>query len=421
MTTASRLGIVLLSVLILPVAASAAISGKVLNMTSARPAAGDDVILLRLGNGMEEESRTKTDLQGAFTLNENSPDAQYVVRVIHQGVNYDRSVTVTTPLAIQVFDSVRRIQGLSGNMGIAQMESDGKILKVTEMYAINNTSTPPVTQFSPRNFEIFLPEKAVLDSVEAKREQGVWIKTPAAPVKGQSGHYAIGFPLRPGDTLIKFIYHLPYAKATRFHLKLSYPIKKFAVVHPPSMTFRASHPGTFTSPGQANGLQLEAAVKEPLLDVPPFEISGVGVAPPPASAAVPIQPPVASPAPADASLRDPAVQQAAGSDATTPAGPTRDSGIVLLATAGLLTLGALVFLRRRRTPLVATAGASTPARARPAQSAVAGARPLLDALKEELFQLELDRANGTISADDFAVARKALDQTLKRAMGSGKR
>src|SRR5215472_13468945 len=69
-----------------------AVPGKVRNVTTSQAAVGDDVILLRLGNGMEEEARAKTDAQGAFTLNSSSPNAQYVVRVLHQGVNYDQTV-----------------------------------------------------------------------------------------------------------------------------------------------------------------------------------------------------------------------------------------------------------------------------------------------------------------------------------------
>ena len=37
------------------------ISGTVRNQTTGKAAAGDEVILLRLKNGMEEESRTRTD------------------------------------------------------------------------------------------------------------------------------------------------------------------------------------------------------------------------------------------------------------------------------------------------------------------------------------------------------------------------
>ena len=41
---------------------------------------------------------------------------------------------------------------------------------------------------------------------------------------------------------------------------------------------------------------------------------------------------------------------------------------------------------------------------------------LLEAMKEELFQLELDRQRGKVSADEYATAKAALDQTIKRAL-----
>jgi len=41
---------------------------------------------------------------------------------------------------------------------------------------------------------------------------------------------------------------------------------------------------------------------------------------------------------------------------------------------------------------------------------------LLDAMKDELFHLELDRQQGKITADEYATAKAALDETIKRAL-----
>ena len=41
---------------------------------------------------------------------------------------------------------------------------------------------------------------------------------------------------------------------------------------------------------------------------------------------------------------------------------------------------------------------------------------LLDALKEELFQLEVERRQGQISQTEYEKAKSALDQTLERAL-----
>jgi hypothetical protein len=41
---------------------------------------------------------------------------------------------------------------------------------------------------------------------------------------------------------------------------------------------------------------------------------------------------------------------------------------------------------------------------------------LLEALKEELFQLEVEKKQGKITSDEYEKARAALDQTLERAL-----
>jgi hypothetical protein len=41
---------------------------------------------------------------------------------------------------------------------------------------------------------------------------------------------------------------------------------------------------------------------------------------------------------------------------------------------------------------------------------------LLDALKEELFQLEIEHKEGQISDQEYTKAKSALDQTLSRAI-----
>ncbi len=45
---------------------------------------------------------------------------------------------------------------------------------------------------------------------------------------------------------------------------------------------------------------------------------------------------------------------------------------------------------------------------------------LLEAMKEELFQLEIDRQQGKISPEEYAKAKAALDETIKRALARGR-
>ncbi len=50
---------VLLILILCACAAAETLTGTVKNGTTGKPAAGDDVVLIKLGNGMEEAARTK--------------------------------------------------------------------------------------------------------------------------------------------------------------------------------------------------------------------------------------------------------------------------------------------------------------------------------------------------------------------------
>src|SRR5579864_53603 len=320
--------------------AADAINGTVRNQTSGKAAAGDEVILLRLQNGMGEEAKTRVDAAGAFSLPLSATDLPHVVRVVHQGVNYDQTASGNGPLNIAVFDAVPHIRGLQGTLGIAQVESDGEMLKVTEMYSIANDSVPPVTQAGPRNFEISIAPQATLDSLVVKKGGGVWVNLAPVPIKGQQGRYAVDFPIRPGDTLFKFVYHLPYSEPTRLQVKLPYPIRNFAVMHPPSMSFKPSSASAFTSPGMAQGLRVEQAVGKPLVrEVAAFEISGTGLAAPAQTAS-------ASPA-----TNSPALKPETPAAVTLPAVPGWQENplwILLSGIAALLTAVVYVIWKKRK-------------------------------------------------------------------------
>jgi len=322
------------------------INGTVRNQTSGKAAAGDEVILLRLQNGMEEEAKTRVDAAGAFSLPLSAADVPHIVRVVHQGVNYDQAASGKGPLSIAVFNAVTHIRGLQGTLGIAQVESDGETLKVTEMYSIANDSVPPVTQFGPRNFEISIAPKATLDSLAVKKGGGVWVNLVPVPIKGQQGCYAVDFPIRPGDTLFKFVYHLPYSEPTRLQVKLPYPIRNFAVMHPPSMSFKPSSAAAFTSPGLAQGLRVEQAVGKPLVrEVAAFEVSGIGLAA--SSQAAKASSAMSATAPADSTKPD------TPTAATLPAVPGWQENpmwILLSGIAALLTaLVYVIWKKRKRT------------------------------------------------------------------------
>lgn len=64
----------------------------------------------------------------------------------------------------------------------------------------------------------------------------------------------------------------------------------------------------------------------------------------------------------------------------------------------------------------AVAPAPVPAAFAPASAPAARSAMLLEALKEELFQLEVEKKQGRITPEDYEKAKAALDQTLDRAL-----
>lgn len=377
------------------------ITGTVHDQTTGKPATGDQVVLLRLGRGMEKEALTKTSNQGTFTLNPASSGGQYLIQVTHQGVNYDQPVAGPGSVEINVYDAVNRIPNLRGSVGFAQVESgDGKSLRVAEIYEIINDSDPPVTQLRADNFEITVPPDAVIDSLQLSRGSGMWLKVAPDPVKGQKGKYTINFPIRPGSSQLYFTYHFPYRGRATVRLRVPYPIKKFGIMHPSSMSFKSVLPNAFRSSAVSPTMQGEALATPAVGDVPPFEISGVGTAPQHGTQAAnpPSAPAVASP---PSNVR--AVP--ANSAAAVTGQSTKELWLMIAGIAAILIVGAYALQRSKRTPAMASANAKP-----------GGQTPLLDALKEQLFQLESDRLHGSISAEEYAATKRALNESIHRAL-----
>jgi hypothetical protein len=256
------------------------ISGSVHNRSRGEPAVGDEVILLRLDRGMQEEARAKTDAHGAFAFSVQYPDKPYLVRVVHQGVSYDQRASAGDALSIQIFDAARRVRGVTGSIEILRTGTIGKLLHVSDMVEIRNESSPPLTQAGERTFEVYLPARARISSVLAAGPGEIGGMISAAPVPGEPGHYALSFPLRPGATKLAFNYDLPYDGHAEFQTRQAYPLQQFAVMIPPTMKFSSHSPAFKTLAVGDSRYQVRAANQLKAGEGPEFEVSGTGALPP---------------------------------------------------------------------------------------------------------------------------------------------
>jgi len=108
------------------------ITGVVTNKTTNKPAAGDDVVLIRLQQGMQEAARTKTDSKGHFTL--DVPDnGIHLVRVTHDKANYFRPAPPgTQSVEVDVYNAAAKVKGVSSEADVMRLQTDesGKALHI---------------------------------------------------------------------------------------------------------------------------------------------------------------------------------------------------------------------------------------------------------------------------------------------------
>jgi hypothetical protein len=263
-----------------PALGANSIRGSVRNQSRGEPAIGDEVILVRLDKGMQEEARAQTDATGAFTLNLQYPDKPYVVRVVHQGVSYEQRAFDGDTLSLQVFDAEPQVPGVTGTIEIIRAGTKGNLLHVSDMVEIKNESSPPLTQASERTFEAYLPANARIDSVLAAGPSKISEIISAAPVPGEPGHYTVNFPLRPGAAKFAFNYDLPYHGHATFLTRHAYPLRQFAVMIPKTMKFSSRSPAFKPLAAGNSNYQVQAATQVKAGEGPAFEVSGTGALPP---------------------------------------------------------------------------------------------------------------------------------------------
>ena len=143
-------------------ASAQTLTGSVKNSTTGKPAAGDEVVLLSLGQGMEEAGRTKTDAKGHFSF---KLDAQgpHLVRVIHQEVTYHRMAPPgTTSVEVEVYDASKKVEGIEVVADIMRFQASQGQLQIERTFAVDNNSKPPRTQMNEHNLEFNVPDGATV-------------------------------------------------------------------------------------------------------------------------------------------------------------------------------------------------------------------------------------------------------------------
>jgi hypothetical protein len=284
------------------------------------------------------------------------------------------------------------------------------------------------------------------------------------PDDKQKGTYYFAFPLRPGETRFQLAYHMPYSGELTITPKIFGDMQHFVVMMPKSMSFEAKNPSAFSSMKDPQGgdALVEVSTQAKAGSDLSFRVKGTGLL-------------------KDETEQAPAQggqvgMQGGGAPDNRPGGglgrpidtpdPLSNYRWVILGALGVVLAGGgyLAVSRSKGAPVSETdemleevevapkrvapsaavaAPASAPAaadrsnadrsnadrsnadrsnadRSNVDRSNVDRSQMILEALKEELFQLEIERQQGSISQADYEKAKAALDQTLQRALSRKK-
>ena len=412
------------------------LTGTVTNGTTNKPAAGDEVILINLANGMDVAGSTKVDSNGKFSFKITVP-GPHLIRAVHQGVNYHQMAPPGVNTAdVQVYDVASKVTALSVTADVIRFQADSGTMQGVRLFVVNNTSSPPKTQMNDHNFEFYLPAGAKIEQLQARAPNGQPISADAVPdpeKTSEKNRYAIAFPLRPGETQFQVEFTLPYSGEIKIDPKPLYPAEHLVIVLPKTMQFTASNPPSFNSmqdPSQGDSVVEVARETKPGQPLS-FTLKGNGVI---------TESPGETASGAAQQQNQMQQQQPQGRDNRPGGGlgapidapdPLKKYQLWILGGfAVLLAIGGWVVTKRQPATSLAT---TSPAKIgvpssdfgaalRPAASPSATSGPaakssmLLEALKEEMFQLEVERKQGKITPADYEKAKAALDQTLERAL-----
>jgi hypothetical protein len=424
----------LATILTLALASAAAqtLTGTVTNGTTNKPAAGDEVLLINLANGMDVGGTTKADSAGKFSFKITVP-GPHLIRAVHQGVNYHQMAPPGTNTAdVNVYDVAPKIADISVTADVIRFQADAGTMQGVRLFVVNNTSSPPKTQMNDHNFEFYVPAGAKVEQVQARAPNGQPIAADAVP-QADKNRYAINFPLRPGETQFQLEFTLPYKGEITFDPKPLYSAQHLVIVLPKTMQFKAANGSSFQNmqdPNQGDSVVEVAQQTKPGQPLG-FTLQGTGVINESpgetASGAAQQQQP-------QSQAQDNRPGGGLGVPIDAPDALQKYRWPILFGFAVLLAIGGWVVTKRQPPAPVALVSATQSAattRAKPfttgntaksvtaqPEMATPTAKPsmLLEALKEEIFQLEVERKQGKITPADYEKAKAALDQTLERAL-----
>jgi len=374
-----------------------------------------DVVLIQLQGGMTPVANTKTDQSGQFSFDNPDIGARpMLVRAIYKGVNFHQPLPPgKDAVSVDVFEPTSDPKTISVPSRVVIFQPNGANLIVGEEYGVKNDSAPPQAYFrADGNFEVSLPENAELKQIAASGPSGMPVVQ--APIDRGKSRYAIAFAFRPGESDVRLSYQLPYPNdQATVKIPTTYGGGRLLLVAPPTVKLTGDG---LQMAGQEQGMNIYERGAVTAGTVVTVALSGT--APPPSQSA-------------GAPGRAENVQ--GGNAGAIEAIPGRLDALKWPLVGGFCVLFVLAAIFLARKPVAMVVPQELPAAPVSAETATApGKRKAgaatngdalasldhatatsLDALKDQLFRLELRHQAGTIGEEEYARERAKAEQVLR--------
>src|SRR5208282_3750654 len=158
------------------------LTGTVTNGTTGKPAAGDEVILINIANGMDVAGSTKADSNGKFSFKLTGGAEPHLICAVHQGVTYHQMAPPgTNSVDVEVYDVATKVSDLTVTADVLRFQAGSGTMQGIRLFVVNNASSPAKTQMNDHNFEFYLPAGAKVEQLQARAPNGQPISAEAVP------------------------------------------------------------------------------------------------------------------------------------------------------------------------------------------------------------------------------------------------
>ena len=257
--------------------------GRVVNGTTNRPVAQQKVELLTLGEGMNKNADAVSAADGSFrfTITESASSPHWLLRAIHEGVNYNLSVTpdqdLTQPVTVTIYETTQSPAGIEVSLPLMLAQASGNLLYVQQQYLLDNSSTPKKTLArTDGTFSFDTPARELVSELSVSVVGLAGIPLPQEPSPRPEGGYRISYPMKPGVNEIRVSFKVNYPSDQRdFSHRLFYATGPTKLLILPA-SLQVSGPGLQSagsdSRTQAAIYQVTPAAKAPALQ---FKVAGI--------------------------------------------------------------------------------------------------------------------------------------------------